>query len=244
MGNKLLHIVSKVISNRKVAENIFLLRIKDHIISRNAEPGNFIFLKIEGKTLRRPFSIFNVKKGYYFEILYKIVGSGTEILSMLKKEQRIDYIGPLGNSFPVLNKNPVFLAGGIGVAPVYFLAKRIHKEGIFVYGVKREKEFVNFSLKHRVIRVSEEKDKKKVTDFLSLIGEDNVVYVAGNKQMIKKVLFKLRNKNVAGYFSWEERMGCGIGVCRSCVIMTRTCYKRTCKEGPVFSFDEIDVKKI
>jgi len=244
MENSLYHRVSEIISNKKLAKDIFLLRIKDNFISRKAEPGNFVLIKAEGKILRRPFSIFDIRRGNYFEVLYKVVGSGTYRLSKLKSGENIDYIGPRGNCFNALDKKPVFFAGGIGVAPLYFLAKNFPLKGVFIYGVKNKDEFVKFSLKHKIIRISEEKDKKKVTDYLNLVKEDNVIYVAGHKEMIKKVLKKFENRGVKGFFSWEERMGCGIGLCRSCVIMTKQGYKRTCKEGPIFSFDEVDVNKL
>ncbi|RLD16180.1 MAG: NAD-dependent dihydroorotate dehydrogenase B electron transfer subunit [Caldiserica bacterium] len=225
----------------KISSEIYYLRIKEKNISKNVIPGQFFHIKIDELPLRRPLSVFDVKREF-IDFIFKVRGKGTRILTSLEKGERIDLIGPCGNGFKIFDSRPIFFAGGIGFAPLYFLAKNYERKGIFIYGVRRKKEFVPFEVQgHRFIRVSEE-EGKKVTDFLNLVEDDDIIYAAGPRDMLKKIIGFSKRRGVKCFFSWEERMGCGIGLCRCCVIFTKDGNKRVCIDGPVFSKDEVDLK--
>jgi len=240
-SQKISHKIAKVHEIWNICKEIYHLKVEGRGISRNIIPGQFFHIKINELPLRRPLSVFDVK-GDFVEFIFKIRGKGTKILSSIKKGEKIDLIGPCGNGFKIFDSRPIFFAGGIGFAPLYFLAKNYKRKGIFVYGVRRKKEFVPFKVHgHRFIRVSEE-EGKKVTDFLNLIEDDDIIYAAGPRDMLKKIIGFSKRRGVKCFFSWEERMGCGIGLCRCCVIFTKDGNKRVCVDGPVFSSDEVELE--
>ncbi len=128
---KIIQIKTKVISNKKIAPGYYKVLMKVPDIARMASPGQFVTIRVgEGYAplLRRPFSIHRVKR-QNIEILYKVVGSATEVLAKKKKGQNLDVLGPLGNGFDYkstvhnVQQSTVLLAGGIGVAPLLFLAE-------------------------------------------------------------------------------------------------------------------------
>lgn len=232
-----------IFSLRPAAREIFLLTIEDRDIAASAFPGQFIHVAVEGKMLRRPFSIFS-KTGRRLEILFKVKGEGTRILSQKKKGDILDLLGPLGRPFPLEGKRPLFLAGGIGMAPLHFLSRQF-AGGVFVYGVRREEEKIDLSsLKKRGFEihiVSEEKDHKKITDLVvPLLKETDALYAAGPQKMLKKIARIVLSRGRDGYLSWEERMGCGLGLCQTCVVKIGGNYIKVCDEGPVFRISEVD----
>lgn len=120
---------AKIVYNKKLAKAHFLMRIESKEIAKTALPGQFVHIRVSEKTnplLRRPFS-FNRIDGKYFEVLYKVVGKGTQILSEKKQGEKLDVIGPLGNTFELPEEDfmPILVAGGMGVAPLLFLAEKI-----------------------------------------------------------------------------------------------------------------------
>lgn len=238
---KFIHKKGGILFKKNLASEIFLIRFHSGIASKLSLPGQFLHIEIEGKSLRRPLSIFNRGKDW-LEIIFRVSGEGTLLLSRKRKGEHLDFIGPLGRGFPVEGKRPLFLAGGLGMAPLHFLARVLKAKGAFIYGVKKEEEFVPLKKTgYKLIKVSEERERKKITDVLPLYIKDaDVVYAAGPRQMLKKVALYCLRLGKKGYLSWEERMGCGIGLCQCCVVKTKDGYKKTCEQGPVFSFSEID----
>jgi dihydroorotate dehydrogenase electron transfer subunit len=142
---------SKIIEIGEVASNIFKIRIENAIISRNALPGQFINIKITENYVpfwRRPFSIHQIhaEEGWA-EILFRVVGKGTQLLSKMKRGEILNFIGPLGNSFDYsenLIQSALLVAGGLGIAPLLFLSQFLVQKGIkpyLFYGTKSEAEF-------------------------------------------------------------------------------------------------------
>ncbi len=252
---------SKVVFNRKVAENRYLLRIKASEIAKLALPGQFVQIKLGSydPLLPRPFAISFADKDF-IEVLFEIRGKGTYLLSEIEKGDFIALLGPLGKGF-LLPKNKVsdlvLVAGGIGLAPLRFLAWKTAFEGFsltLLYGDKNPDNFLPledlFPEQVATYSIAEEGMDKAglVTDLLNeVIGKFNLAhyFVCGPKPMLKEVykLFSLKNIKEA-QFSLEEKMGCGYGVCLGCVVLTKAGYKRVCCDGPVFKGDEIKWESI
>lgn len=241
MTEKFFHKNSKIIAREKINPDTFRIKLEQPQIAGSALPGQFLHIKIGDKPLRRPLAIFNRDKDL-IEILFKVRGEGTMALSKKKKGEIIDLLGPLGKPFPELGERPLFIAGGIGIVPLNFLARRINKKGILIYGARKKEDFAPLSpMKHKVIKISEEKNNQCATDVLpQFIKQSDIVYVSGPRAMMKTAARICRENNVNGYLTWEERMGCGIGLCHGCTVSTRRGNKDTCKEGPVFGLDDIN----
>ncbi|MCF7887554.1 MAG: dihydroorotate dehydrogenase electron transfer subunit [Candidatus Omnitrophica bacterium] len=256
---------------KKVKNDIFLLNFQSSHIAKVAQPGNFLHLKLKSTILRRPLSIHKIKNNLIY-ILFKVRGRGTKVLAKKKKNDQLDVIGPLGNGFKVKNgKNSILVAGGIGVAPLLFLAQKLvesptskvqspKSERIILLGAKDkkevvcEKEFKNLSFQVNISTEDGSKGEKGfVTDLLKKrlrtlpacwrgrdLGLRTSIYVCGPKDMFYQISKIVKNyKNVNTQLSFEQFMGCGVGVCCACVIPTKAGYKKVCQDGPVFGLEEV-----
>ncbi len=239
---KFIHKKAVILYKNQITPEIFHFKLQKPFIAKNSLPGQFIHLNIS-QNLRRPLSIFAAGETH-FDILFKVCGEGTTILSQKKKGDSIDILGPLGNGFPKNPdaKKPLFIAGGLGVVPLNYLASIIKTKGFFLYGVRKTQEFAPLNhFNHELIKISEEDDKKIITDImLPYLKITDVVYAAGPRAMLKKIASLCIENNIDGYFSWEERMGCGIGLCNACAVKTKEEYKMTCSDGPVFNIADIE----
>jgi len=243
---------------KKIKPKIFLLGFKSLYLSEKARPGQFIHLKIDSPHIffRRPFSIHRIK-GRTVYILFKVRGKGTSLLSGYKQGAVLDLIGPLGNGFGVSLKKAshnTIVGGGIGTAPLLFLAERLKGKDTSVFlgaGDKSEivcaGEFKELGCK---VFISTEDGslgvKGRVTDLLKSYlrttsrGLRTDIYACGPKAMFKSLAGIIRNKpGITCQASFEQVMGCGIGICSACVIRTKKGYKKVCKDGPVFDLKEI-----
>lgn len=232
-------------SNQEIAKNIYKMEVTGST-SAITSPGQFINIKLEGLYLRRPISICDYTKDT-ITILYKIVGKGTETMSLLKSNDKLDILVGLGNGFDTLKSGdrPILIGGGIGIPPMYNLCKKLILEG------KHPKVILGFNSKEEVFYEKEFKDlgveafittvdgshgiKGFVTDVIEKI-EYSYFYTCGPEPMFKAIEKKV---NTSGQYSFEERMGCGFGACMGCSCKTITGYKRICKEGPVLEREEI-----
>ncbi len=240
---------AEIVRVEKAAEDIFLMELRQKRVAALSRPGQFAHIFCGGETvLRRPFSIFSKTKNS-IQIFFKKVGAGTKILSTKKEGAKIDLIAPLGNGFPTSGGMPLFVAGGVGAAPLHFLALSLKRRGIFIYGTKRKNEMLPLDdirkAGHNVVEVCEETGEGKVTDIIQryLPGCD-MVFASGPVKMLKKTAEICLKNNKKSFFSMEERMGCGIGLCQTCVIKTTNGYRKVCVDGPVFSGEEIEWGKI
>jgi dihydroorotate dehydrogenase electron transfer subunit len=229
-------------------------------IAAEAKPGQFVHLKIANNKqtpfLRRPFAVHSLKSKGEFAILYKIRGKTTQLMKNLKKGDKVDLIGPLGKGFEIEKKvrKHILVAGGIGLAPLYFLAEELIKSGKsieFFYGAKTKDQLLclnetdnskyNFNLATDDGSLGLAGNVNKILEkYLKDNRENDVaVFAAGPKVMLKETASICRNNKVSLQVSMDEIMACGAGVCLGCAIMTTDGYKLACKDGPVFKAEEI-----
>lgn len=236
--------VEKVHSNEKIEEGMYKLTVQGEF---DAKPGQFYLLRawdIE-PILSRPISVHDVE-GDKISFLYSVIGRGTEILSSLQAGDELKLTGPLGNGFPVekLKGKIALVAGGIGIAPMLYLAKQLNKETTDLYaGFRKYSKIVDNVDKYvnNLFLSTESGDKGHkgyVTDILKVEDYD-VVVCCGPEIMMSKVIKMCEEKNVTSYVSMENRMACGIGACLVCTCKTKNGRKRTCNEGPVFLGEEL-----
>lgn len=264
----------KIQNNSFLKGRYYLLELSVPFLFKEAAPGQFLHIRVEDSCdplLRRPLSVHDscflrAGKTGTVKILYGVVGKGTELLSGKKSGNVIDCLGPFGTGFDlgkiVAFKNIFIVAGGIGVAPLFFLAKQITahlrtgQKIIVLIGAKtkedilREKEFK--SLGCRVYAATEDGSrgfKGRVTEllknFLPLPANHGLATICacGPKPMLAAAAEIARKHEISAQVSLEEFMGCGIGACLGCVIKTRSGYKRICHDGPVFDAQEIEWKE-
>lgn len=253
----------RVKSISKVKPDVFLLSFDSAFLAKNSHPGQFLHVKIIKTILRRPFSIHYVQ-GSSVYILFRIRGRGTKILSAYKPGAKLNVMGPLGRGFCLCekeNKN-ILVAGGLGVAPLVFLAQRLRKvisskfkvKSLILLGAKDKKEILceqEFkSMGHKVIVATEDGSKgykgtitevlKKILNTYNLKLTINI-YACGPEAMfkeIKKVIDKAACR-INCQVSFEQFMGCGLGACCGCTIETKEGYKKVCKDGPVFNINNV-----
>ena len=238
--------VYTITENRRIAQSIYMMKLEGaHAFTR---AGQFANVKLEGFYLRRPISVCDFdEKG--FTLIYKTVGHGTEAMSKLQAGEKIDILTGLGNGYDTSKsgQNPLLVAGGSGVPPMYKLAKMLVSEGKSVtvaLGFNCISAMYLFDelqkLGAKVLIATADGSygcKGFVTDAIVQSGVDySFFYTCGPLPMYKSI------KKVAktdGQYSFEERMGCGFGACMGCSMKTNSGNKRICKEGPVFDAADI-----
>jgi dihydroorotate dehydrogenase electron transfer subunit len=258
---------AKLIKNIEVIQKYYKILLYCPRIAKIAKPGQFVEIKASDNyepLLRRPFSIHRVK-GNNIEINYEVLGKGTDILSQRKPGEYLDVIGPLGNGFdyrlPITDyRLPILVAGGMGVAPLVFLAEKLAElrtpnyelRTMILIGAKTknqilcEKEFKKLGCTLKFSTDDGSRGfKGKVTDLLKDIlrltinGKRLTIYACGPKPMLEEISRISCKHNIRAQISLEEHMACGTGICFGCAVKTKYGYKRVCKEGPVFNADEI-----
>lgn len=209
-------------------------------------PGQFVNIAIEGCYLRRPISVCDYDNES-ITLIYKVVGRGTEIMSRMQAGEKLDVLTGLGNGFSLSasTEQPLLVGGGVGVPPLYNLAKKLKQAGKkvqVVLGFNRAdeifyaEEFKALGVDVHVTTVDGSVGIKGfVTDAMKELAFD-YVYTCGPLPMLKAVYSA---SECDGEFSFEERMGCGFGACMGCSCQTTKGSKRICKEGPVLKRDEI-----
>jgi len=237
--------VFEILSNTPLTENVFQMVLKGDTAAITA-PGQFVNLKLEGLYLRRPISVCDLDEDR-LTIVYKAVGKGTEQMSRMLPGEKVDILTGLGNGYDLSlsGDNPVLLGGGVGVPPMYLLAKELLKQG------KKVSVILGFNTKSEVFYEDEFKKlgcdvtvttvdgsygiKGFVTTALETVNY-SYFYTCGPEPMLKAVY---KASATSGQMSFEKRMGCGFGACMGCSCKTLTGYKRICKEGPVMKKEEI-----
>lgn len=216
--------------------------------SEISRPGQFIDIKIPGRFLRRPISIFDWTEDTV-TILYKVVGGGTADLSAFGPGAELDVLLPLGNGFDVLEagEKPLLIAGGIGMPPMYGCAKALTQAGRMpgniqvVCGFNTADQVLPMDCFERIgvtpiICTADGSVGQKgfVTDVMKDLDYD-YIFACGPSPMLRAI-YPLAEE---GQISLEERMGCGFGACMGCSVMTKAGPRRVCADGPVFSLDEL-----
>ena len=234
-----------VTENVKIAPSVYKMRLEGDV-SAITKPGQFINIKLDGFYLRRPISVYDLdEKGV--TIIYKVVGKGTEYMASLGNGARLDVLTGLGNGYDVscAGDAPLLLGGGLGVPPMYLLAKTLLAEDravTAVLGFNRKEEIFcadEFEkLGAKVIVTTADGScgvKGFVTDAMKELAYTHV-FCCGPEAMLRAVYAACKT---SGQFSFEERMGCGFGACMGCSCKTITGSKRICKDGPVLFREEI-----
>lgn len=236
---------------KKIKAGIFILSFESTYFSKNSYPGQFLHIKVAKAILRRPFSIHHVS-GDVVYVLFRVRGRGTKTLSEYKAGDKLNIIGPLGRGFCLCNANctkNILIGGGLGVAPLVFLAAKLKKCKPTVFlGAKDkqdllcEEDFKKLGCKVKVATEDGSKGMKgTVVDLLKKESFKSAsIYTCGPKEMFVQMHKVLKKKpNVNCQVSFEQFMGCGLGVCCACTIQTKYGYKKVCKDGPVFNIKDI-----
>ena len=240
-------VVATVISNKKVMPGAHLVWLDSPGIATEAQPGQFVMVRCGEETvLPRPFSIHQ-SDGGKLALLFQIVGRGTTWLSRRGNGDGIDIFGPLGNGFSIHpdSQNLLLVAGGIGIAPLHFLAEDALNSGHSVkllYGTVNEDRY-QVAPGIDVVAVTENGsvgEEGMVTDLIAdYIEWADQVFACGPVPMYRAMaqIPELEGKPVQ--ISLEVTMGCGRGVCYGCTLKTKQGLKLCCQDGPVFELNEI-----
>ncbi len=249
----------QIVSNECDTDQYFRLVVRAPQIAPRVQPGQFVHVRIlplKEALLRRPFSVFQVA-GDCLSILYKTVGRGTEVLSRMRPGEELSLIGPLGHGFTVPQpggETPLLVAGGYGMAALYLLAQRSPRKGIAFAGGRRRVDILceeDFRALGWEVRVTTEDgshgEKGLVTQALVTELERRApgrrLFACGPTAMLQAVGQLAAQFDLPAELSLDEHMGCGVGVCLTCVVPIKTAegweYQRTCTEGPVFDSRQV-----
>jgi len=234
----------KITENKRIAKDVYRMRLEgDTSAIRN--PGEFINIRLNGFYLRRPISVCDADDSGLV-IIYKVVGKGTAAMSDMEPGEELWALTGLGNGYDLSlsGDHPLLLGGGVGVPPLYLLAKRLISQG------KQVSVILGFNTAEEVFYEEEFKALGCDVTVTTVDGSYGVrgfvtdampegytyFYTCGPEPMLKAVY---RASVTSGQMSFEERMGCGFGACMGCSCKTLTGYKRICKDGPVMHKEEI-----
>ncbi len=245
------HFIAKVIENRSLTPEHFLIRLKPEGKIIKPTAGQFYLLRVShthDPLLRRPFSIFRyTEEGIEFFIQKK--GKGTTLISEIPFGEKIDCIGPLGRGYPLtrLTEKTTIVAGGMGIASVFSVVEKF-KDLTFIYGARTKEQLFfldELTGVKQLITVTDDGTiglKGNTVDVLKeIIGKEkpSVVFACGPEKMNMAIVNLLKSTSIEGYVSFEEKMACGVGACLGCIKETGTGMKRVCTEGPVFSVEDL-----
>ena len=237
--------IFKITENTPLTKSVFRMKLSGDV-SDITSSGQFVNIKLDGFYLRRPISVCDCGDGI-LTLIYKVVGKGTEKMSEMAVGTELNILTGLGNGYntELSGDKPVLLGGGVGVPPLYMLAKKLIAQG------KKVTVILGFNTKEEIFCEDDFKAlgadvivatadgsygvKGFVTDALKDV-DYTYFYTCGPEPMLK-ALYKATQ--TSGQFSFEERMGCGFGACMGCSCKTITGYKRICKDGPVLEKEEI-----
>ncbi|HIY34217.1 MAG TPA: dihydroorotate dehydrogenase electron transfer subunit [Candidatus Eubacterium faecigallinarum] len=233
----------KILSNEKIAKDVYKMILEGDTQYITA-PGQFINIKLNDKFLRRPISVCDCDDST-ITIIYKVVGSGTEYMSTLEEGEILDILTGLGNGYDISKSTkPLLIGGGVGVPPLYLLAKKLIAAGqrpVVILGFNTkdeifyEDEFKSIGCDVRVTTVDGSYGIKGfVTD--AFPDDYDYFYTCGPMPMFRAIE---KVAVTSGQYSFEERMGCGFGACMGCSCKTKYGSKRICKDGPVLEREEI-----
>ena len=236
--------IFKISENKKLVENVYKMVLVGDTSDITA-CGQFINIQLDGLYLRRPISVCDCDETAV-TIIYKVVGHGTEQMSKMIVGDTLDVLTGLGNGYDLsLSGNaPVLLGGGVGVPPLYMLAKKLVAQG------KKVSVILGFNTQCEVFYEQEFKDLGCDVTVTTVDGSYGVkgfvtnaypndytyFYTCGPEPMLKAIY---KTSKTSGQMSFEERMGCGFGACMGCSCKTIAGYKRICKDGPVMQKEEI-----
>ncbi len=234
-----------ILSNTALTDSVYKMVLAGDTSAITA-PGQFVNIQLDGLFLRRPISVCDYDSET-LTIVYKVVGKGTEAMCKMLPGTNLDILTGLGNGYDLTlsGDKPVLLGGGVGVPPLYHLAKKLIEQG------KKVTVILGFNTKSEIFYEEEFKALGAETVVCTADGSYGVkgfatapltgldytyFYTCGPEPMLKAVY---KATATSGQMSFEERMGCGFGACMGCSCKTLTGYKRICKDGPVMKKEEI-----
>ena len=234
-----------IISNEALTDTVYKMVLSGDTSAITAS-GQFVNIQLAGKFLRRPISVCDYDS-QTLTIVYKVVGKGTEQMSVMSAGEQLDILTGLGNGYDLSlsGDKPVLLGGGVGVPPMYNLAKKLialGKDVTVILGFNTKSEVFyeeEFKALGCNVIVATADGSHGVKGFATTpLAELNYTYfyTCGPEPMLKAVY---KATSTSGQMSFEERMGCGFGACMGCSCKTLTGYKRICKEGPVMKKEDI-----
>ena len=238
-------VILKIEKNEQIARDVFRMALSGDVADVTT-PGQFVNIALSGRFLRRPISVCECREGA-LTILYKVVGQGTAQMAEMEKGQTLDVLTGLGNGFDVTaaGSRTLLVGGGIGAAPLFWLARALKARGVrttAVLGFNTETDIYCLSefasiCDDTVIATADGSRGIRgfVTDAMAGLKYD-YLYACGPEPMLRVVY---QSCSSDGEFSFEERMGCGFGACMGCSCRTVTGWKRICRDGPVLKKGEI-----
>ena len=234
-----------IVSNEALTEVVYKMVLEGDT-SAITNCGQFVDLRLPEKYLRRPISVCDYNEST-LTLIYKVVGSGTEIMAKLPVGTELDVLTGLGNGYDtsLSGDRPVLVGGGVGVPPMYNLCKKLIAEG------KHPQVVLGFNTSAEIFLAKDFRElgadvylatadgsvgtRGFVTDVISRL-DYTYFYSCGPMPMFKAME---KVMTTSGQYSFEERMGCGFGACMGCTIQVKSGYKRVCKDGPVFFREEV-----
>lgn len=254
--------MASIVDNRPLASDVYHLILKAPKIAAEAEPGQFVMVKVTPglePTLRRPFSLHRLDpKTGQVEIIYQVVGKGTDILTERKPGEQIEILGPLGNGFCLgEGKRIGLVGGGMGIAPLLAVAEQAVQEGkevVTFLGARTgdyllaQEEFARLGFVFAVTDDGSVGEKALVSKPLEEYLQNHpldLILACGPTPMLKAVAAIVETQEIPAQLSLEQRMGCGVGACLGCAFPVKAAtpegytYKRVCHDGPVFGAHEV-----
>lgn len=237
-------IITEIISNKQIGGDVYELLLKGDIV--NPQAGTFLELVLDGKYLRRPFSVHDYDHGV-ISVLYKVLGEGTAAMTGYERGKQMRALVELGHGFDTDGvERPLLIGGGIGIAPLYYLARTFSQRGIrsvAIMGFKNRNEVMlldKFSRVADIIVCTDDgsfgKRGNAVQQLEDLYYDFDRYYACGPNVMLRA----LQDVSLRGQISLEARMACGFGACMGCSVPTSDGgSKRVCKDGPVFNAGEV-----
>ncbi len=260
-------IESRIIATAPAGEGLHLLVLEVPEIASVVQPGQFVMVRCGGLTLRRPLSV-HAASDELIALLFRVVGQGTEILSGLNEGESVSVTGPLGTGFtmPVPEDKALLMAGGVGIAPLWFLASRLPEgaDAVCIYGTRTAAERYIMprclsvlipsvgridALRH--VDVTDDGSYGERSDACSatlpyLQWADRIyvcgplpMCVAANEAACGNATIAGSDRLLQAEVSLETRMACGVGACYSCSIETRVGRRKVCVDGPVFRWADV-----
>ena len=244
-----------VIENNRIIDNYYLIKLEENSIASESKPGNFIMLAARSShdpLLKRPFGILDAAPPI-FSIYYQVVGRGTQVISELRKGDSVAVIGPLGNNFPTRTDSKILLiAGGRGIAPLFYAAKTYTENNTvdLIYGARSKsdlnllKELAALPIRKTFLFTEDgsKGERGDVTTRLREIisGQEIRTTIACGPDAMFKSIHRTIGEDTENFVSLESLMGCGFGICQSCVVKSVSGgYQKVCSDGPIFKLEEI-----
>jgi len=247
-------VIAPVVSNSEAMPGTYLVWVDCSQIATSVQPGQFVMVHCGEETfLRRPLSIHQVADKTRLALLFTVVGKGTQWLSQRQAGDDLDLLGPLGNGFHIepSARNLLLVAGGIGIAPLTFLAQTAVSQGhsvkLLLGAVTADQLCPRHLIPPEAELICTTDDgtagtRGFVTNLLpDFTGWADQVFICGPAPMYRAMVNQYSQllKTKPAQISLELRMGCGIGVCYSCTVKTKNGLKQVCQDGPVFNFEDV-----